>query len=58
MRKALDSAWPEPRKRLPPRPSTLDPYKVVIDGILWADLDAPRKQPHTVNRIFHQLITG
>jgi hypothetical protein len=52
----LDSAWPEPRKKLPPRPSTLDPYKAVIDGILRADLDAPRKQRHTVTRIFHRLI--
>ena len=41
VRKALDSAWPEPRKPLPPRPSALDPYKAVIDGILRADLDAP-----------------
>ncbi|GGZ92473.1 transposase [Streptomyces echinoruber] len=56
VRKALDSAWPEPRKPLPPRPSALDPYKAVIDGILRADLDAPRKQRHTVTRIFHRLI--
>lgn len=56
VRKALDSAWPEPRKPLPPRPSALDPYKAVIDGIRRADLDAPRKQRHTVTRIFHRLI--
>ncbi|MFI9809989.1 hypothetical protein ACIHEJ_37780 [Streptomyces sp. NPDC052301] len=56
VRKALDSAWPEPRKPLPPRPSALDPYKGVIDGILRADLDAPRKQRHTVTRIFHRLL--
>ncbi|MBA4862947.1 IS21 family transposase [Streptomyces sp. PSKA54] len=56
VRKALDSAWPEPRKPLPPRPSALDPYKAVIDGILRADLDAPRKQRHTVTRIFHRLV--
>lgn len=56
VRKALDSAWPEPRKPLPPRPSALDPYKAVIDGILRADLDAPRKQRHTVTRIFHRLL--
>ncbi|MFF4490533.1 hypothetical protein ACFY0F_29330 [Streptomyces sp. NPDC001544] len=53
VRKALDLAWPEPRK---PRPSALDPYKAVIDGILRADLDAPRKQRHTVTRIFHRLV--
>ncbi|MEV6674336.1 hypothetical protein [Streptomyces sp. NPDC051162] len=48
VRKALDSSWPEPRKKLPPRATTLDPYKAVIDEILRADLDAPRKQRHTV----------
>ncbi|WP_329453884.1 hypothetical protein [Streptomyces sp. NBC_01497] len=56
VRKALDSSWPEPRKRLPPRATTLDPYKAVIDEILRADLDAPRKQRHTVTRIFHRLV--
>ncbi|MFD8260151.1 IS21 family transposase [Streptomyces griseoluteus] len=56
VRKAVDSVWPEPRKKLPPRPSALDPYKAVIDGILRADLDAPRKQRHTVTRIFHRLV--
>ncbi|GAA2445243.1 hypothetical protein GCM10010405_30850 [Streptomyces macrosporus] len=56
VRKALNNAWPEPRKPLPPRPSALDPYKAVIDGILRADLDAPRKQRHTVTRIFHRLV--
>jgi transposase len=54
--KALTSAWPEPRKKLPPRPSKLDPYKPIVDAILRADLDAPRKQRHTVKRIFHRLI--
>ncbi len=56
VRKALDSAWPEPRKKLPPREAALDPFKPVIDAILRADLDAPRKQRHTVTRIFHRLI--
>jgi hypothetical protein len=37
--------------------SKLDPFKLVIDGILRADLDAPRKQRHTVRRIFDRLIT-
>ncbi|MCQ6468615.1 IS21 family transposase, partial [Vibrio parahaemolyticus] len=54
--KALESAWPEPRKKLPPRASKLDPFKPVIDAILLADLDAPRKQRHTVKRIYARLI--
>jgi transposase len=37
---ALASAWPEPRKPLPARPSKLDPFKPAIDEILKADLDA------------------
>ncbi|WP_433225555.1 IS21 family transposase [Microtetraspora malaysiensis] len=54
--KAMASAWPEPRKQLPPRASKLDPFKPAIDEILRADLDAPRKQRHTVTRIWHRLI--
>jgi transposase len=54
--KAVNSAWPEPRKKLPPRATALDPYKPVIDEILRTDLDAPRKQRHTVTRIFHRLV--
>ncbi len=56
IRKAVDSVWPEPRKKLPPRATALDPYKAAVDGILRADLDAPRKQRHTVTRIFHRLV--
>ncbi len=56
VRKALDSAWPEPRKQLPPRATALDPFKPLIDEILRSDLDAPRKQRHTVTRIFHRLL--
>ncbi|MGW6404703.1 hypothetical protein [Streptomyces sp. NPDC055134] len=52
VRKAVDSVWPEPRKKLPPRPTALDPYKPVIDGMLQADLDAPREQRHTITRTF------
>ncbi|MFF1372721.1 IS21 family transposase [Streptomyces virginiae] len=53
---ALESAWPTARKRMPPRGSRLDPYKLAIDGMLRADLDAPRKQRHTLTRIFHRLL--
>jgi transposase len=51
---ALSSAWPEPRKQLPPRASKLDPFKPAVDEILKADLDAPRKQRHTVTRIYYR----
>ncbi len=54
--KALSSAWPEPRKKPRRRPSKLDRFKPVIDEILRADLDAPRKQRHTVTRIYDRLI--
>ena len=53
---ALASAWPRERKPLPPRASVLDPFKSVIDDIFRADPDAPRKQRHTVKRIYDRLI--
>lgn len=56
VREALSSAWPAPRKRLPPRKSRLDPFKDAIDRMLVGDLDAPRKQRHTVKRIFDRLV--
>lgn len=56
VRAALSSAWPEPRKDYPRRASKLDPLKPVIDEILRADLEAPRKQRHTVTRIFARLV--
>lgn len=52
---ALASAWPAQRAPYPPRVSKLDPFKPVIDQILVADLDAPRKQRHTITRIFDRL---
>lgn len=56
VRSAPTSAWPAPRKPMPPRPSKLDAFKPVIDDILRADLGAPRKQRHTVKRIYDRLI--
>ncbi|MBM2623912.1 IS21 family transposase [Actinoplanes sp. LDG1-06] len=56
VRAALASAWPQPRKAMPPRVSKLDDFKPIIDAILRADLDAPRKQRHTVTRIYDRLI--
>jgi hypothetical protein len=54
--KALASAWPEPRKKPPRRASKLDQFKPAIDEMLRADLDAPRKQRHTITRIYRRLI--
>lgn len=56
VRQALASPWPEPRKKPPVRRSRLDPFKPVIDQMLREDLDAPRKQRHTVKRIFDRLV--
>jgi transposase len=53
---ALESASPRPRKKLPPRRTRLDPYKLVIDQMPRADLDAPRKQRHTAKRVFDRLL--
>ncbi len=56
VREALSSVWPAPRKKPPPRKSRLDPFKPAIEEMLRADLDAPRKQRHTVKRIFDRLV--
>ncbi|GAA1596366.1 transposase [Actinoplanes couchii] len=56
VRSALSSAWPAPRKPMPPRPSKLDAFKPIIDDILRTDQDAPRKQRHTIKRIYDRLI--
>ena len=56
VRQALAQAEPparKPRVRSAPR---LDPFKDAIDGMLRADLDAPRKQRHTATRILARLV--
>lgn len=53
---AAGSAWPTERKRYPRRQSKVDQYATAIDAILLADLDAPRKQRHTVRRIHTRLM--
>ena len=56
VRQALASAVPPPRK-VPVRSSPrLDPFKPAIDGMLRADLDAPRKQRHTARRVLARLV--
>lgn len=54
---ALTSAWPQQRAAYPTRASKLDGFKPAIDDILRSDLNAPRKQRHTVTRIVDRLRT-
>jgi transposase len=54
---ALAYAVPPPRRQLPPRVSVLDPAVGWIDEMLRADLSAPRKQRHTIRRVFERLVT-
>lgn len=56
VQRALVSALPEPRKKTRPRETRLDVYRPVIDAFLTADLTAPRKQRHTVKRIYDRLL--
>ncbi|MEU0414374.1 hypothetical protein ABZ307_42305 [Streptomyces griseorubiginosus] len=56
VQKALVSVWPKPRKKPPPRRTRLDPYKGLVDEMLRADLNAPRKQQHTAKWIFDRLL--
>lgn len=55
VRLALDSAEPPPRKTPVRVARQLEPVKVLIDAMLSDDLQAPRKQRHTVRRIFARL---
>ena len=56
VRQALESASPPPRKqRCFPAPR-LGPGKPLIDAMLRADLDAPRKQRHTARRVLARLV--
>jgi len=57
VREALARAEPGPRKTPERRSPQLEPLKEIIDGWLRADLDAPRKQRHTVKRIHDRLIS-
>ncbi len=55
VRLALDSAEPPPRKTPVRVARQLQPVKVLIDAMLSEDLQAPRKQRHTIRRIFARL---
>ena len=43
------------RRKRPPRRPKLEPYMGIIDRILEEDLSSPKKQRHTVRRIFERL---
>ena len=49
------SAPPRYRRQDPPRRPRLEPFTGVIDAILEADRQVPRKQRHTAKRIFERL---
>lgn len=56
VRQALTVAVPPERKKPPQRRSVLEPAYAWIDEMLRADLSAPRKQKHTIIRIYQRLI--
>lgn len=56
VRLALAAAEP-PARRAPARSAPkLDRFRGLIDEMLIADLDAPRKQRHTAQRVFDRLV--
>jgi transposase len=54
IREILAQPEPKPYQRRP-LPSVVDPFQSVIDAILEADQEAPRKQRHTAAKIFRRL---
>ncbi|MGH3716131.1 MAG: IS21 family transposase [Micromonosporaceae bacterium] len=58
VRHAIDSAAPPQPRKAPARAAPrLEPFKAAIDAMLRTDLDAPRKQRHTVRRVLARLVT-
>lgn len=56
VRQAMAAAEP-PNRRVSARSSPkLDRYRALIDQMLQVDLDAPRKQRHTAQRVFDRLV--
>lgn len=56
VRQALMSPQPPEKDKRRWRSHKIDPFIDAIDDMLRADLDAPRKQRHTVTRILNRLI--
>lgn len=57
VRQALASPVPPPKRKPCTRPAPkLGPYRVIIDGWLEGDREAPRKQRHTARRIWRRLL--
>ena len=56
VRQALEDAVPPPRKTPARRAPRLDGVKPTIDRWLREDLDAPRKQRHTAQRVWQRLV--
>ena len=50
------SVPPGYRRQEPPRRPKLEPFTGVIDAILEADRQVPRKQRHTAKRVFERLL--
>ena len=55
VREALSSPVPTPRRRAVRTSPRMEPYKATVDAWLRADLEAPRKQRHTVRRIVARI---
>ncbi len=55
VREALSSPVPTPRRRPVRTSPRMEPYKKTVDAWLRADLEAPRKQRHTVRRIVARI---